>query len=119
MICATISIDLLFSVASIFFSTSLPARQQGLAGAISNVLLQFGIPVSMALADTVATATSHQGQRQSYKNAFWFNVGYGATAMVIFMGFVRISRAKSDYTADEREEQQKKEVIPEAQERPT
>ena len=110
MWCATIAIDLLFSVANVFFSTALPARQQGLAGAISNVLMQLGVALLLGFADMVDSSTRDQGMRQSYKNAFWFNLALGATAMFIFMVFVRIDRAKSDYTADERELLKKQET---------
>lgn len=105
MICATIAIDLIFNVANIFLSTALPARQQGLAGALANVLLQLSIALLLGLADIVATATADQGERQSYKNVFWFELACGGAALVIFMGFVRIDSAKSGYTADEKEAQ--------------
>lgn len=110
MICATIAIDIIFNVANIFFSTALPARQQGLAGALSNVLLQLSIALLLGFADIVATATLDHGQRQSYKNAFWFSLACGSTALVIFMCFVRIDSAKSDLTADEKEAQKAQEA---------
>lgn len=103
MLCATAAIDLIFNVAAIFFSTSMPARRQGLAGGLSNVLLQLGIAVMLGFADVVATYTEHKGQRQSYKNVFWFELACGAAALMIFAGFVRVGSAKSDFTADERE----------------
>ena len=107
MCCATISIDLIFSAASIFFSTSMPARRQGLAGALSNVLIQLAIAVGLAFADIVVSSTSHQGREQSYKNAFWLELALGAAALVIFMVFVRgVEKAKSDLTADEKEARQ-------------
>lgn len=109
MCLATIAIDILFSAASIFFSTTLPARQQGLAGALSNVLLQLGIALLLGFADIVVSETRSQGQAKSYKNAFWFELACGAVAMVIFMGFVRVKSATSDYTADEKEAQRKEE----------
>ncbi|KAH9843407.1 putative MFS-type transporter, partial [Teratosphaeria destructans] len=103
MICATIAIDLIYNVANIFFSTTLPARQQGLAGALSSVLLQLSIAVFLAFADVVVSNTTFRGLKQSYKNAFWFEMACGGTALIIFMGFVRIGRAESDLTADEKE----------------
>lgn len=103
MLCATLAIDLIFNVANIFFSTSMPARRQGLAGGLSNVLLQLGIAVMLGFADVVVTYTEDQGQRQSYKNAFWFELACGTAALVVFAGFVRVGSAKSDFTADERE----------------
>ena len=103
MCCATISIDLIFSAASIFFSTSMPARQQGLAGAMSNVILQLAIALGLGFADIVVSSTRYQGEKQSYKNAFWLELALGAASLVIFMIFVRIAKAKADYTADEKE----------------
>ncbi|KAF2767981.1 MFS general substrate transporter [Teratosphaeria nubilosa] len=105
MTCATIAIDLIYNVANIFFSTTLPARQQGLAGALSTVLLQLSIAILLAFADVVVSNTAYQGLKQSYKNAFWFEMACGGTALIIFMGFVRIGRAESDLTADEKEAQ--------------
>ncbi|KAK6395370.1 hypothetical protein LTR65_000840 [Meristemomyces frigidus] len=110
MICATISIDLIFNVANIFLSTALPARQQGLAGALSNVILQLSIALLLGFADIVVTATADRGERQSYKNAFWFELACGGAALVVFMGFVRIDSAKSDLTADEKEAQKASEA---------
>jgi hypothetical protein len=104
MWCATVAVDLLFSAASIFFSTSVPAHQHGLAGAISNVLLRLGIALDLGFADIVVSETMPaQGSRQAYKNAFWFEVAPGGAALVIFMAFVWIEPATSDYTADEKE----------------
>ncbi|KAI7509074.1 putative MFS multidrug transporter [Hortaea werneckii] len=103
MICATIAVDIVFNVANIFFSTSLPARQQGLAGGLANVLFHLSVALLLGFADVVASKTAYQGERQSYKNAFWFELACGAAALTIFMGFVRIRRAESDLTADEKE----------------
>ncbi|KAK3671171.1 hypothetical protein LTR78_008972 [Recurvomyces mirabilis] len=114
MICATIAVDLIFTVANVFLTTSMPARQQGLAGALANVIPQFAIALWLGFADIVVTGTAGQGERQSYKNAFWFEMASGAAALVIFLGFVRIDRAKSDLTADEKEKQKGQEaVVPE------
>ena len=103
MICATLAIDLIFSVANIFLSSTLPARQQGLAGALANALLQLSIALLLGFSDIVATMTSYQGERQSYQNVFWFELACGAAALVVFVGFVRIDSATSDLTADEKE----------------
>lgn len=104
MICSTVAFDVIFSVANIFFSTALPSHQQGLAGSLGNTLVQLGIAMLLGFAEVVATNTAYQGQKESYQNVFWFNLALGATALVIFMGFVRINRAKSDLTADEKAE---------------
>ncbi|GAB7325480.1 hypothetical protein MBLNU13_g09493t2 [Cladosporium sp. NU13] len=103
MICATLAIDLIFSVTNIFLSSTLPARQQGLAGGLANALLQLSIAILLGFSDIIAAMTSYQGEKQSYKNVFWFELACGAAALVIFVGFVRIDSAKSDLTADEKE----------------
>lgn len=103
MVCCTISIDLIFNATNIFLSTALPSRQQGLAGALANVLLQLSIAVMLGFAEIVASGTASQGEKQSYKNVFWFELACGAVSPVVFAGFVRIGRAKSALTADEKE----------------
>ena len=103
MICSTLAIDLIFSVTNIFLSSTLPARQQGLAGGLANALLQLSIAILLGFSDIIATKTRYQGEKQSYKNVFWFELACGAAALVIFVGFVRIDSAKSDLTADEKE----------------
>ncbi|KAF2159094.1 hypothetical protein M409DRAFT_71223 [Zasmidium cellare ATCC 36951] len=114
MIMSTVAIDIIFNVANIFFSSTLPSRQQGFAGALSNVLLQLGIALLLGFAEIIASETAYQGERQSYQNVFWFNLACGATALVIFMAFVRIGRAKADLTADEKEAQRQREENPES-----
>lgn len=102
MSCATVAIDIIFTAASVFFTTVMPSNQQGFAGALTNVLFQLGVAFFLAAAGVVVSNTQTQGEGQSYKNAFWFELGCGAAALVIFCGFVRIEAAESDKTADEK-----------------
>lgn len=104
MICTTLGLDITFNVTNVFISTTLPARRQGLAGALINVVTQLGVAVCLGWADVVAGATADQGPRKSYKNAFWFEVGCAMFAGIVLTLFVQIDRAKSDLTADEKEE---------------
>lgn len=120
MLAATVAIDLIFNVANIFLSTQLPARQQGLAGALSNFLLQLSVAVLLAGAEVVVHATTHSAQddaggadgmdvnkeiqRKGYQNAFWFELACGAAGLVVFVCFVRIRKAEGELTADEKEE---------------
>lgn len=104
MICATIGIDITYNVTNIFITTSMPQNQQGLAGALINSTLFLGISFFLGFADIAATATAHLGMRQSYKVAFWFAVGCSVVALVIFVLFIRIGKAKSELTADEKAE---------------
>jgi nitrate/nitrite transporter NarK len=106
MICATIAIDVTFSVSNVFISTSFPLKRQGLAGALSISVLMLGVALFLGLGDLVANGTAHQGLKKSYKNAFWFEVAAAAVALVLLVGFVKIDKAKSDMTADERAAQE-------------
>ena len=102
-ICGTIGIDIIFNIANIFITTSLPSRRQGVAGALINVITQLAVAIGLAWADVVASATADQGQKQSYQNAFWLEVACAAFSFVVLVGFVKIDRAKSDLTVDEKE----------------
>jgi hypothetical protein len=102
MICATIAIDVTFNVTNIFISTNMPLKRQGLAGALINSILQLGIAFFLGMAELVATRTQKSGESKSYKAVFWFEVGCAGIALLLLLGFVKINKAKSDYTADER-----------------
>jgi MFS family permease len=105
MICATIGIDITFNVANIFITTSLPKKQQGLAGAVIMLLLHLGIAVCLGFADIVNTYTvARLGMRKSYHAVFWFEVACAATALVILILFAKIKKAESELTVEEREE---------------
>lgn len=51
--------------------------------------MQLGIALMLGFAAIITTGTAHQGLRKSYQNVFWFNLACGATALAIFMAFVR------------------------------
>jgi len=105
MICATVGIDITFNVANIFITTSLPRKQQGLAGAVIMLLLHLGIAVCLGFADIVNTYTiARLGARKSYHAVFWFEVACAATALTILVLFVKIKKAESELTIEEREE---------------
>ncbi|KAF1984665.1 MFS general substrate transporter [Aulographum hederae CBS 113979] len=100
MICATVAIDVTFTVTNIFITTSMPLKRQGLAGALINQILQLGIAVFLGLADIVAAETRSGGLRRSYQNVFWFEVAMAGTAFALLL-FVKIDKAESKATADE------------------
>ena len=102
MIFATMGIDLVYNVANIFITTSLPQSRQGLAGALINSLLYLGIAALLAFADVIQTATVNAGLKRSYQSVFWYQLACSVLALVIMIGFVRIRKAESDLTADER-----------------
>ena len=102
MIGATVGIDVTFNVANIFITTSLSQSRQGLAGALINSLLYLGIAFLLAFADVTQTGTAHLGLKGSYQSVFWYQLACSVLSLVIMIGFVRIRKAQSDLTADER-----------------
>ena len=105
MIGGTIGIDISFNVTNIFITTNLSKERQGLAGALINCTLHFGIAIMLAFADLVQVYTEeYVGHRKSYQAAFWFQVGLAGLAIALVVGFVRIESAKSELTVDERAE---------------
>ena len=104
MICATIGVDVTYNISNIFITTNMPQNRQGLAGALINSLLFLGISFFLGVADIIATATAHLGPKQSYKSAFWFGVGCAVFLLILLVLFVKIEKAKSDLTVEEKAE---------------
>lgn len=103
MMCATIGIDITFTVANIFFTTSLSESQQGLAGSMVMLILHLGIAVCLGFSDIINTYTLDRlGLRQSYHAVFWFEVACAGVSLIIMALFVKIKRAESELTVDER-----------------
>ncbi|RKF83301.1 putative MFS-type transporter [Golovinomyces cichoracearum] len=110
MICAPIGMDVTFNVANIFITTSLPRGQQGLAGAIISLLVHLGIAIMLGFADIINSySVARLGLRQSYHAVFWFEVACAATALTILTLFVKIKRAESELTIEERAKFEKEE----------
>lgn len=104
MICGTLGVDVAFNVSNVFITTQTPSKRQGLAGALINSTLFLGISFFLGIADIAAAQTSHLGTKQSYKVAFWFGTACAGIALLLLVLFVRIDRAKSDLTYDEKAE---------------
>lgn len=102
MIGATIGIDITYNVANIFITTSLSHSRQGLAGALINTLLYLGIAFLLAFADVTQTQTGRLGLKESYQAVFWYQLAASLVALVIVIGFVRVRKAKSEMTVDEK-----------------
>ena len=102
MICATLGIDITYNVSNIFVTTSMPKHRQGLAGAFMNSLLFIGIAVFLSFADLAVSETEDRGPRQSYKIAFWLATGLSSAGLILMFLGVKIGKASSDLTIDER-----------------
>ncbi|ROT43773.1 MFS general substrate transporter [Sodiomyces alkalinus F11] len=101
MVCSTVGIDITFTVTNVFITTNLPARWQGLAGALINSTLFLGISFFLGLAEVAVGQTSHLGLRENYQVAFWFATGIAGVALLLFV-FIDPGQAKSQLTVEER-----------------
>jgi hypothetical protein len=66
--------------------------------------------ISIAFFLSLAEILFHESEKknratdlQGYRYVFWFEVAIAAGALLIMLAFVRLDRAKSDLTADEKE----------------
>ncbi len=102
---ATIGIDITFNIANIFITTQMPSERQGLAGGLINSILHLGITFFIGFADIIqAERIDRVGPLKAYKAVFWFGVAAAIVALLIMTFFVKIEKAKSDLTADEKRE---------------
>ena len=104
MLASTIGIDTAFNVTIVFITTSVPAICQGAAGALAHSLLFLGVGFWLSIANiAVSGATAARGldMRDQYRVGFWLGVGLAGLAFACFC-CVRVGRAKSDLTADEK-----------------
>ncbi|GAD97380.1 hypothetical protein MGG_07366 [Paecilomyces variotii No. 5] len=104
MVSATIGIDIMYNVTNVFITSNVPREQQGIAGAYINALFPLGMSFFLGVADNVASATAHLGLERSYKSAFFLGVGLSAASTLLIVVGVRIGKAKSDLTFEEKEQ---------------
>ncbi|EEH18443.1 hypothetical protein PABG_01006 [Paracoccidioides brasiliensis Pb03] len=104
MIGATLGIDITFNITNIFITTSQPSKRQGLAGAVINSVLHLSIAVLLGFSDIAQVHTAYLGRLKSYRVVFWFEVACAAVSLLVMIFFVRVNAAKSEMTADEREQ---------------
>jgi hypothetical protein len=108
MLGATLGVDVTYGVSNIFITTSLPKRMQGLAGAVINSVLFLGMSFFLGIADMVESSRKTKtNPKGAYKAAFWFATGSAIISLVIIAAFVRMGRARSELTIDERAELQR------------
>lgn len=106
MVCATLGIDLTFTVSVVFLSASQPLRYQGLAGAVSSILVNLAMSFSLSISEIVAESAESKilvpagdltAQRRQenwgFKAAFIYAAASAGLGLVICVLFVRISRS--------------------------
>ncbi|RMD40239.1 hypothetical protein DV735_g4893, partial [Chaetothyriales sp. CBS 134920] len=113
MICATIGIDLSFTVLTVFVTTVLPRHHQGVGGGLLNSVLQLGVALCLGFGDILQSYTVERSPksdnpeatlRRSYQHTFWLGLAVASLAMVLILAFGRIPKATSDLTVEEKEE---------------
>ena len=107
VILATFGLDITFNVTNIFIITKIPAARQGLAGALINSIVYMGMALIWGLADMMQTETLPRGAHGSHWIILSFVIATASTALVITIFSIRIERAKSDMTIDEKVSRQK------------
>ncbi|KAK8011151.1 major facilitator superfamily transporter [Apiospora arundinis] len=106
MLSATIGIDIMYNVSNIFITTNVAKTQQGLAGGCINGLLFVGMSFFLGWADLATASRAEFGLRESFKTSLFLGVGLGGVAALIVLVFIRIGKAGSDLTLEERAAQQ-------------
>lgn len=99
MICGTLGIDLTFTISVVFLSSVSPLKYQGLAGAVSSILVNMGIAFSLSFAQIIedqvvdhTDLSAVSAQTTADRAAFLFAAASAAVGVVIVVFFVRISR---------------------------
>lgn len=103
MVCSTLGIDISYNVSSIFITTNVAKHEQGVAGACVNGLVFLGIAFFLGWADLAVAKTAYLGVRASYKTAFFLGTGCAGVAIVIVAFGIRVEKAKSGLTVDEKD----------------
>lgn len=65
--------------------------------------MHLSIAFFLGFAEIINTALIEQGPRKAFRAVFWFEAGLAAVAVAIMVVFVRLDKAQSDLTADEKE----------------
>ncbi|RMY77490.1 hypothetical protein D0863_01262 [Hortaea werneckii] len=124
MVCATIGIDLTFTVSLIFLAAVQPQRYQGVVGAVSSILvnlaMSFALPISEIIMKKAEASASSQHAHvytgetmdlspdivhSGYKAAFLYGAASAGLGLVISVFFVHISRKVVGKKTVEDEEQ--------------
>lgn len=104
MICGTLGIDLTFTIAAIFLSSSQPLKFQGVAGAVSSILvnlaMSFSLPISLIVKDSAAVRMQSDAADSDLTSEVWgFRAAFiygdvsAGCGLLVCIFFVRISRS--------------------------
>lgn len=75
----------------------------GVAGGLVNTILHLGIVFCLSVAGIIqAEELQHRSLFKSYKSVFWFGLATASVSLLLIIAFVKVDKAKSEYTVDER-----------------
>lgn len=99
MLCATIGIDLTFTVSIVFFSSIQPLRYQGLSGAVCSVLVNLAMSFALSISEIVMEKAASRSAPEEvlvtwgYQATFIYAAASAGLGLLICIFFVRISRS--------------------------
>ena len=99
MLCATIGIDLTFTISVIFLSAIQPSHYQGLAGAISSILINLAMPFALSISRIILEETTEKNESSEaetiagYRATLIYASASAGIGFIICVFFVRISRS--------------------------
>ena len=99
MLCATIGIDLTFTVSIVFFSSVQPLRYQGLSGAVCSILVNLAMSFALSISEIVLEKESTRPALDEivltaeFRATFIYAAASAGLGLVICVIFVRISRS--------------------------
>ncbi|KAI5201246.1 putative MFS multidrug transporter [Aureobasidium subglaciale] len=97
MVLGTVGLDLSVILMTVFVTSAVPAKQQGLAGGVINSVLQLGVAFTLGLADIIQSKTVENDELgKSYKHTFWLGVGLGAASLLIMAIWGKVPKASTD-----------------------
>jgi MFS family permease len=99
MLCATIGIDLTFTVSIVFLSSVQPLRYQGLSGAVCSILVNLAMSFALSISEIVMEkAASRPAPEEvlvtwAYQATFIYAAASAGLGLLVCITFVRISRS--------------------------
>lgn len=121
MTCATLGIDLTFTISNIFLSSSQPRAYQGVAGAVSSILVNLGMSFSLPISQIVNNAavarfemsragqslpdetSAEQAAVWGYRATFMFAASSAALGFIICVLFFRLGSRRSETVVEDEE----------------
>ena len=114
MLCATIGLDLTYTVSIIFFSSAQPLKYQGLCGAVASSLINLGMSFALPISEiamkkaqeSVEVPAGDESINWGFRATFIYAAASAGLGLIMCVLFVRISRGVvSQRPADEERSQ--------------